>query len=223
MVGEEPLKRMEEAEYVVLVEGDPSKTTKVGKELQQILKDKLVKFLKKNLDIFAWSHEDMPGIDRRVIEQSLNVDPTKKPVQQKRWVFAPERNKVIMEEVEELLTVGFIREVYYPKWFANIVMVKKSNGKWRMCVDFTYLNNACPKDSFPLPRTDQLVDSLAGHELLTFMDIFSGYKKILMKEEDQEKIAFVISQGLYCYKVMLFELKKVGAIYQRLVNQMFSK
>ena len=92
-----------------------------------------------------------------------------------------------------------------------------------MCVDFTYLNNACPKDSFPLPRTDQLVDSLAGNELLTFMDIFSGYKKILMKEEDQEKIALVISQGLYCYKVMLFELKKVGAIYQRLVNQMFSK
>ena len=128
-----------------------------------------------------------------------------------------------MEEVEELLTVGFIREVYYPKWFANIVMVKKSNGKWRMCVDFTYLNNACPKDSFPLPRIDQLVDSLAGHELLTFMDIFSGYKKILMKEEDQEKIAFIISQGLYCYKVMLFELKNVGAIYQRLVNQMFSK
>ena len=128
-----------------------------------------------------------------------------------------------MEEVEKLLTVGFIREVYYPKWFANIVMVKKSNGKWRMCVDFTYLNNACPKDSFPLPRIDQLVDSLAGHELLTFMDIFSGYKKILMKEEDQEKIAFIISQGLYCYKVMLFELKNVGAIYQRLVNQMFSK
>ena len=92
-----------------------------------------------------------------------------------------------------------------------------------MCVDFTYLNNACPKDSFPLPRIDQLVDSLAGHELLTFMDIFSGYKKILMKEEDQEKIAFIISQGLYCYKVMLFELKNVGAIYQRLVNQMFSK
>ena len=92
-----------------------------------------------------------------------------------------------------------------------------------MCVDFTYLNNACPKDNFPFPKIDQLVDSLTGHELLTFMDIFSGYKKILMKEEDQEKIAFVISQGLYCYKVMLFKLKNVGAIYQRLVNQMFSK
>ena len=84
MVEEEPPKPMEEVENLVLVEGDPSKTTKVGKELQQTLKDKLVKFLKKNLDIFAWSHEDMPGIDRRVIEQSLNVNPTKKPVQQKR-------------------------------------------------------------------------------------------------------------------------------------------
>ena len=92
-----------------------------------------------------------------------------------------------------------------------------------MCVDFTDLNNACPKDSFPLPRIDQLVDSIAGHELLTFMDAFSGYNQILMKEEDQEKTAFVTSQGLYCYKVMPFRLKNVGATYQQLVNQMFSK
>ena len=92
-----------------------------------------------------------------------------------------------------------------------------------MCVDFTDLNNACPKDSFPLPRIDQLVDLTAGHELLTFMDAFSGYNQILMKEEDQEKTAFVTSQGLYCYKVMPFRLKNVGATYQRLVNQMFSK
>ena len=80
-----------------------------------------------------------------------------------------------MEEVEKLLTAGFIQEVYYPKCLANIVMVKKYNGKWKMCVDFTYLNNACPKDSFPLPRIDQLIDSTVGHELLTFMDAFSGY------------------------------------------------
>ena len=123
----------------------------------------------------------------------------------------------------KLLTVGFIREVYYPKWLANVVMVKKSNGKWRMCVDFTDLNNACPKDNFPLPRTDQLVDSTASHKLLTFMNAFSGYNQILMKEEDQEKTAFVTSQGLYCYKVKPFELQNAGVTYQRLVNQMFSK
>ena len=102
-------------------------------------------------------------------------------------------------------------------------MVKKENGKWRMCVDFTDLNNACPKDSFPIPKIDQLMDSMVGHKLLTFMDAFSGYNQIQMAEEDQEKIAFITSQGLYCYRVMPFGLKNVGAMYQRLVNQMFSK
>ena len=89
-----------------------------------------------------------------MIEHSFNVDLMKKPVQQKRQVFAQERNKVVMEEVEMLLTVGFIQEVYYPEWLANVVMVKKSTGKWRICVDFTDLNNVCPKDSFPLPIID---------------------------------------------------------------------
>ena len=83
----------------------------------------------------------MSGIDERVIVHSLNVDPKKKPIQQKRRVFTPERNKAVMEEVEKLLAAGFIREVYYPEQLANVFMVKKSNGKWRMCVDFTDLNH----------------------------------------------------------------------------------
>ena len=101
--------------------------------------------------------------------------------------------------------------------------MKKANGKWRMGVDFTDLNKTCPKDSFPLPRIDQLVDSTAGHKLLTFMDAFSGYSQIKMAEEDQEKTAFITSQGLYCYKVMPFGLKNAGATYQRLVNKMFNR
>ena len=92
-----------------------------------------------------------------------------------------------------------------------------------MCVDFTDLNKACPKDSFPLPRIDQLVDSTAGHKLLTFMDTFSGYNQIKMAKEDQEKTAFITSQGLYFYKVMPFGLKNAGATYQRLVNKMFGQ
>ena len=80
-----------------------------------------------------------------------------------------------MEEVEKLLAVGFIREVYYPEWLANVIMVKKSNRKWCMCVDFTDIDRACPKDNFPLSRIDQLMDLIAGHELLKFMDTFSGY------------------------------------------------
>ena len=100
-----------------------------------------------------------------------------------------------------MLSAGFIREVYYHDWLANVILVKKANGKWRMCVDFTDLNKACPKDSFPLLRIDQLVDSTVGHKLLTFMDAFSGYNQIKMVEEDQEKTSFITSQGLYCYKV----------------------
>ena len=111
---------------------------------------------------------------------------------------------------------------YYPDWLANVVMVKKNSGKWSMCVDFTDLNRACSKDSYPLPRIDTLVDSTARHELLSFMDAFSGYNQIKMKEEDQEKTSFVTSQGLFCYKVMPFGLKNAGATYQRLMNKMFT-
>ena len=122
----------------------------------------------------------MPGIDNKGIKHRLNVDPTKKPVQQKQRVFTPKRNKAVMEEVEKLLTAGFIKEVFYPEWLANVVMVRKSNRKWRMYVDFIELNRNFPKNSFPLLKIDQLVDSTASHELLTFMDAFSGYNQIRM-------------------------------------------
>jgi hypothetical protein len=115
-------------------------------------------------------------------------------------VFSPDRNQAISDEVEKLLTTGFIREVYYLNWLTNVVMVKKSNSKWRMFVDFTDLNKACPKDSFPLPRIDQLVDSTAGHKLLTFMVVFSGYYQIMMDEGDQEKTSFITSKGFFVIK-----------------------
>ena len=126
----------------------------------------------------------MLGISMKVIQHRLNVDPEKKLVQQRRRVFTPERNQAITDEVNKLLLAGFIQEVYYPDWLANVVLVKKANGKWRMCMDFMDLSKACPKDSFPLPRINQLMDSIAGHKLLTFMDEFLGYNQIKMVEED---------------------------------------
>ena len=126
----------------------------------------------------------MPGIDPSVITHCLNVSPSYKPVRQKKRVFAPERDNAIKDEVQKLMAAKFIREVYYLDWLTNVVMVKKANGKWRMCVDFTDLNKACPKDSYPLPRIDQLVDSTAGNKLLSFMDAFSGYNQIRMDEAD---------------------------------------
>ena len=138
-------------------------------------------------------------------------------------MFALERDQAIAEEVRKLQKASFIREVYYPDWLANVVMVKKANGKWRICVDFTDLNKVCPKDSYPLPRVDVLVDSTAQHQLLSFMDAFSGYNQIRMHEANQEKTSFVTSQGLFCYKVMPFGLKNAGATYQRLMNKMFAR
>lgn len=180
-----------------------------------------MEFLRDHVDVFVWEHSEMPGIEPSVIQYQLNVDWNCRPVKQWRRTFAPERNQVIADEVQKLLEAGFIREVDYPDWLANVVLVKKANGKWRMCVHFTDLNKACPKDCFPLPRIDQLVDSTAGHEVLSFMDAFSSYNQIRMAEFDQEKMSFTTDRGLYCYTVMPFGLKNAGATYQRLVNKMF--
>ncbi|KAM0010574.1 putative nucleotidyltransferase, Ribonuclease H [Helianthus debilis subsp. tardiflorus] len=114
-----------------------------------------------------------------------------------------------------------IREVEFPKWLANVVVVQKKNGKWRVCVDYTDLNKACPKDPFPLPHIDSMVDATAGHEMLTFMDVSLGYQQIQMEPSDQEDTAFMTPTCIYCYTAMAFGLKNAGATYQRLVNMMF--
>ena len=150
-------------EDIPLEESNPEKFTRIGTSMKEKTKQDLLQFLRENIDVFAWSHKDMPGINPSVITHRLNVYPSSKPVRQKKWVFAPKRDNAIKEEVQKLTTAQFIREVYYPDWLANVVMVKKANGKWRMCVDFTDLNKACPNDSYPLPRIDQLVDSIASH------------------------------------------------------------
>ena len=165
----------------------------------------------------------MGGIDPAIITHKLNVAPSFKPVKKKRRSFTSERQKAINEEVGKLLQARDIQEVDYPDWLTNVVLVQKMNGKWRLCIDFTNVNRACPKDIFPLPRIDLIVDATAGHELLSFMEAFSGYNHIIMDPNDQEKTSFVTRQGTYCYQVMPFRLKNAEATYQRLVNGMFQK
>ena len=193
----------------------------IGSKLAEDIKSLLTQFLRQNRDVFAWKQADMGGINPTIITHRLNTNPSYKPIKQKRRSFAPERQKAINEEVGKLLQAGAIREVEYPEWLANVVLVKKANGKWRLCIDFTDINKACPKDSFPLPRIDLIVDATAGHELLSFMDAFFGYNQISMDPDDQEKTSFVTAQGTYCYRVMPLGLKNAGATYQRLVNRMF--
>jgi hypothetical protein len=211
---------VEALEEVAVVDG---KVLRIRLQLDLNIWKGIVGFLCENMDAFAWTHKDMPGTDPENIVHCLNTSPEASPVKQKRRKFASERNLAIAEEVEKLLKARFIREVYYPDWLANVVLVKKSNGKWRMCIDFTDLNKACPKDSFPFPRIDMLVDSTAGHGLLSLMDVFSGYNQIRMHPTNQEKTAFITDQGLYCYRVMPFGLKNASVTFQRLMNKMFQE
>ncbi|RVW62081.1 Transposon Tf2-12 polyprotein [Vitis vinifera] len=124
-------------------------------------------------------------------------------------------------EIQKQLSVGFISVVEYPEWLANVIPVPKKDGKVRVCVDFRDLKKASPKDDFPLPHIDLLVDSTAGHSMLSFMDGFSGYNQILMAPEDMEKTTFIIEWGTYCYRVMPFGLKNAGATYQRAATTLF--
>ena len=121
----------------------------------------------------------------------------------------------------KLKHTGAIKEVFYPEWLANTMVVKKKSGKWRVCVDFTDLNKVCPKDPFPMPRIDQLVDATASHPWMSFLDTFQGYHQIPLALENQEKTAFVTPTGNYHYKVMSFGLKNAGSTYQRMMTRMF--
>ena len=116
-------------EDIPLEKGNPEKFTRIGTSMEEKTKQDLVQFLRKSIDVFAWSHKDMLGIDLSIITYQLNVHPSSKPVRQKKRVFAPEVENAIKEEVQMLTTVQFIREVYYLDWLANVVMVKKANGK----------------------------------------------------------------------------------------------
>nr|KYP41901.1 Transposon Ty3-I Gag-Pol polyprotein [Cajanus cajan] len=132
-----------------------------------------------------------------------------------------EKRKAVNVEVQKLLHAKFIQEVTYTTWLANVVLVKKSNGKWRMCTDYTNLNKACPKEAYPLPCIDRLVDGSSGHAIFSFLDAYSSYNQIKMHPADEEKTAFITESANFCYKVMPFGLKNAGATYQRLMNKVF--
>jgi hypothetical protein len=124
-------------------------------------------------------------------------------------------------EVKRLLSAGVIREVTYLEWLANTVMVKKANGKWRMCIDFIDLNKACPKDECPLPRIDSLVDVAASSELMSLLDCYSGYDQIWMKKEDEPKTSFITPSCTYCYLRMPEGLKNAGGSFSRMTAKVF--
>nr|KYP46551.1 Transposon Ty3-I Gag-Pol polyprotein [Cajanus cajan] len=163
----------------------------------------------------------MPGIDPNLICHRLAIHKEAKPITQRKRKVGGERCDTIVAKTRKLMNAGFIHEVRYTTWLANVVLVKKSSRKWRICVDYTDLNKACPKESYPLSSIDRLVDSASGHALLSFLDAYSGYNQIMMYPSDEEHTAFITDHANFCYRVMPFSLKNVGATYQRLMDKVF--
>jgi hypothetical protein len=163
----------------------------------------------------------MPGIPREVIEHHLKIHPDAKAVSPKPRRQSVERQDFIHKEVRKLLDAGFIEEVHHLVWLANPVIIPKAKGKLRMCIDYTSLNKACPKDPYPLPRIDQIVDSTSGCDLLSFLDAYSGFHQIQMSREDRKHTAFVTVDGLYCYVVMPYGLKNALPTFVRAMSKTF--
>nr|KYP55910.1 Transposon Ty3-G Gag-Pol polyprotein [Cajanus cajan] len=163
----------------------------------------------------------MPGIDADFICHRLAIHKEGKPVAQRKRKVGSERREAIITETQKLLNAGFIREIRYTTWLENVVLVNKSSGKWRMCVDYTDLNKACPKDSYPLSSINRLVDGASGHALLSFLDAYSGYNQIMMSPPDEEHTSFITDRANYCYRVRPFGPKNAGATYQWLMDKVF--
>jgi hypothetical protein len=164
----------------------------------------------------------MLGIPREVIEHHLKIYPDARPVQQRPQKQSVEWKNFIREEVKRLLNAGFIREVHHPRWLANPVVVPKANGKLWMCIDYTSLNKACHKDPFPLPRIDQIVDSISGYDLLCFLDAYLGFHQIPMSSEDEENTAFITVDDLFCYVSMPYGLKNTPPTFVHAMHKTFS-
>ena len=147
----------------IIVGADLEKFFEVGSKLPPQEKEELIRFLRENVDVFASDAYEAPGVDPSFICHHLNVNPSITPKKQPPRRSSKEHANAVRDEVAKLKKVGVIKEVFYPEWLANTVVVKKKSGKWRVCVDFIDLNKACPKDSFLMPRIDQIVDATVGH------------------------------------------------------------
>ena len=192
---------------------DQPREIRIGSSLSPDERSGLIDLLRSYLDVFAWSYEDMSGLDPTIGQHHLPILPHARPIKHKLRRLHPRWSLHVKEEIQKQLSVGFLSVVEYLEWLANVVPVPKKDGKVIVCVDFRDLNKDNHKDDFPLPHIDMLVDSTAGHPMLSFMDGFFKYNQILMAPEDIEKTSFITEWGTYCYRVMPFGLKNAGATY----------
>jgi hypothetical protein len=185
--------------------------------------NKITMILKEYKDCFAWDYPELPGLSSKLVEHRLPIKEGFQPFQQTPRRMTPDITLKIKEKIERLVRAGFIRPAMYVKWLSNIVPVLKKNSKLRICIDFRNINMATPKDEYPMPIADLLVDGASGYKILSFMDEHSGYNQIFIAESDVHKTAFRCpgSVGTFEWVVMPFGLKNAGATYQRAMNSIF--
>jgi hypothetical protein len=207
------MKAVDDTRTVPLCADVPSRTVKIGTDVGAEEEDNLLQFLRHNQDVFAWSKSYLTGFHRSVIEHALNTDPKVKPKLQRQRPMSDDRVKSEEAEVQKLLGARIIREVHYLVWVANVVMVPKKNGNMRMCIDFTELNKACPKESYPLPRIDIIIDQATGCEMLSLLYCFSRYHQVWMRREHEAKTGFTTPFGIFCFVKMPEGLRNAGPTF----------
>jgi hypothetical protein len=208
-----------ELEKVDIGPGDKPRPTFVSKKLRLCLREPMIALLKEYTDCFAWDYTKMIGLDRSIVEHRLPLKKGFQPFQQRERQMKAEVLVEVKKEVEKMLA-GFIRPCRYAECISSVVPMQKKDGRWRVCVDFRDLNRATPKDEYPTPIAETLINATADHKILSFMDGNTGYNQIFMALEDRNKIAFRVPGvvGLFEYVVMTFRLKNAGATYQRAMN-----
>jgi hypothetical protein len=215
---------MDDLEKVDIGDGVVPRPTYVSARLNTSQKWEIIELLKAYMCCFAWDYTEMPRLSRELVEHRLPIKASFRLYKLGAQNFKPEIIRRVKEEVDPLLQARFIQPCRYVDWVSNIVLVEKKNTrKIRICVDFRNLNQATPKDEYPMPIPDLLVDSMSGNKVISFLDGIAGYNQIFMAKKDVSKTAFCYPGfiGLFEWVVMTFDLKNVGAMYQRAMNLIF--
>jgi hypothetical protein len=202
-------------EEIDIGDGKTPRPTFVNKTLETDPRNEMIGLLKEYSDCFAWNYTEMLGLSREIIEHRLPIKSGFRPFKQRARTFRPDLLPRIKDEIHRLLEANFIRPCRYVEWVSNIVPVEKESGKLRICIDFCNLNRATPKDEYPMPIADTLINNASGNRIISFLDGNAGYNQIFMAEEDASKTAFICLGfiGLFEWVVMTFGLKNAGATY----------
>ncbi|MCO5609287.1 hypothetical protein L7F22_063513 [Adiantum nelumboides] len=193
---------------------EESKSVFIAQDLTEIEEAVLKELLKELKDIFAWTYHDMKGVPPLMVQHTIPLSSTAKPMQQRPYPMNPKYAKIVQEELEKLIKCGVIYPIEHSKWVSPIVIVPKKNGKLRLCVDLKKVNATTRRDHYPLPYSEHVLERVASKQAYSFLDGYFGYNQIIIALENQAKTAFIIEFGVFAFCVMAFGLTNALATFQ---------